>query len=883
MMKPRFAILTLVILLTLPLAVQSQQLVLSGQAAYENGVHLSWIPLNDTLWGEGLERGYTLRRTELATGQSMVLASGLQPRTQSWFEENKTAENGFLYLIGQVLYAPDFLEQEATRDENRRLQYHYLMYEAELNPAVAAALGLGFFDTTGVEGVAYRYEVTCAREDGTTMSGSVEFEYDTFRLSVRNPEDIELVFEPPGGVPLSRLRSDYGQVNRIEVIAKAWGDSIVLRWAPNNPLYWKGTNIAGYALFKEVYSRVPGMDSIAVDFVLLDSIYPWPLERFNRPEVIADSMALIAAQCLHGERMTSDEDGFINQLAESEMRYGMAMLAADRSPLAAEALGLRYVDREVVKGGVYRYVLITAAAENTAENAFIEVNNVRDTLSTVQGFSARSAESAVILQWSKLNDQQFSGYFLERSADGGRTFIRLNDSPLLFIANRYAQPDSDYEFRDSLGENYRPYLYRIYGIDAFGDLSTAAQTTGMGRDFTPPPTPNITFAEPNASGAIELHWEMPEAVPDLAKFHVFIGEKVEGPFEPAALDLPPSRRSYVYAAPLDTRRSYYFLLAAEDTAANRSTTMPVYVHLVDSIPPAPPQKLAGKIDSNGIVTLTWEHGTEPDLIGYRVYVGNNPEHEFAQITIEPTAYNFWRDTIELIALDKQVYYKVVAEDRSHNLSAFSEILTLRRPDFVPPAAPAMLPASSSAEGVTLQWMPSPSQDVEAYLLYRRLAASDTAQWQLLAAVNDARTTGWMDTIARIETIYQYTIRAKDESGLLSEYAFPVKGRRAFDGSLLSVEGLEARYDAEMQAMHLRWNFRRTAAGLEGQDYQFYLYRALDEGGWVKIRQLSGSTFAYLDRDLRQEGQYAYAIKVVALDGKAGELSAAPPVAFPPGR
>jgi hypothetical protein len=51
-----------------------------------------------------------------------------------------------------------------------------------------------------------------------------------------------------------------------------------------------------------------------------------------------------------------------------------------------------------------------------------------------------------------------------------------------------------------------------------------------------------------------------------------------------------------------------------------------------------------------------------------------PEHEFAQLTKESTPMNVWHDSIELVALDKKVYYKVAAVDRSNNFSAFSTML-----------------------------------------------------------------------------------------------------------------------------------------------------------------------------------------------------------------
>jgi hypothetical protein len=74
----------------------------------------------------------------------------------------------------------------------------------------------------------------------------------------------------------------------------------------------------------------------------------------------------------------------------------------------------------------------------------------------------------------------------------------------------------------------------------------------------------------------------------------------------------------------------------------------------------------------------------------------------------------------------------------------------------------------------LRWTPSSSNDVAAYIIYRRDADEIRSVYQRIMRISDAKTTNWIDTIALPLKIYQYIIKAQDSTGLLSEPSFPVK-------------------------------------------------------------------------------------------------------------
>lgn len=839
-------------------------------------VLLTWAPVNDTIWALGNKFGYSVQRRD-KDQKTVTLASGVKPMPYSWFEANQGLDNGFLFVIGKILHDPEYNKKVVSESlSNQRIQYEYLVPEAIRSPQVARCLGLGFLDSTCVRGHAYTYEIFFIDSVGRRYSSAVTISLNDESGDHSTHVLADMNFDPPGGTSLFNMRTDLPGLRRIELAAKAFRDSIVLRWAPNDHVFWAQTKNEPYAVFRIVESI--GDDTLEPDYILLDSIRPWSLEMFTPQMVAKDSLILVAAQSLYGAHESSEADGVIIQHSESVMRYGMAMLAADRSPLAADALGLRFVDKDVKPGNTYRYVILTRAADNVMENGFVDVINVRDTFSRIEGFLAEPKDKKINLVWSKRNDQFFSGYLLSRSDDGGRTFKPINETPFLFIQNQHTREDGNYSFLDSIESNYKRYQYGIQGIDAFGDTSALKIISAYGVDRTPPARPEIYFAESDSKQNIHLKWQMPVVDADLDKFHILLAGSVEGDYIPVSGELPGTERSFIYREEINTNRAYYFIVVAQDTAGNQQLSLPAFVHLIDSVPPSAPKNLRGLIDSLGIVNITWDHGTEPDLIGYRIYMGNNPAHEFTQLSKTSTPLNVWRDSIELLTLDKKVYYKVVAVDRSNNVSSFSEILSLERPDIVRPAAPASLPSSSDSRGIRLKWSLSTSNDVVAYIIYRKdISRNDTISHRI-ARIQEQHATEWTDTTARYDQIYEYTIRAQDRSGLLSDGTFPVKGRRSFDPGLLTIEKLEAVYKKEYSAVYLRWNFDARASGVPAR-LHYYLYRKTDGESWKKIRQLDAAALSYLDRELKKDGNYTYGIKIVTADGKSGTIAESPVVNY----
>ncbi len=851
----------------------SQEKLFVEGLSIEDGNFVKWFPLDADLWDELLDVGYRVDRYDLKPNGKIVRSSKLSwgelpapllPNDSLWFVEHKGDEEGIMEVVGALLYDSTFQFEANDKMDPVEMRYNFIVNEVAERAYIAVAMGMMIVDSALQENQAYRYVISSG-DDSQELA-----EVDLFPKQGRftNMPGFKKEFEFPDGYSLSDMAASGPKeaIPTVIAIAKAYGDSIVLRWAPNTPRLWSDANKNGYVIERVVRE---GAGDGGEQF--FGPIKPWPEEQITAA-IEHDSMAMMAASNLYSKE-TGGAQTYDDKAALFENRWGFSLFAAEQSDLAGDILGLRYVDREVVPGNTYIY-FVTTEGVDIYNSGFVEIVNEYVADPPPIEFTVLPGDQVLHLTWEKSqNESLFSAYELERSEDGGSTWQKRTNKPLVFVENDQV-PLTEFVFSDSVETNYKEYQYRLYGYNSFGDMSRPAEAKGEARDMTPPAQTGIPEVSYNDTlMEVSIKWTSEQVPDDFEGFNILMGRDVEGLYDTIGLVVDGNLREYVYrpGEQLSGNRSYYFKVEAFDKYGNANRSLPKFLNVPDLIAPEPPADIQGRISEEGLVELFWEHSISEDIKGYWVYFANDSTDEFSPLNNEILYTNTYSYNIEPKSTNETIYYVVTSEDQSNNRGFSTDILELKRPDLVPPAPAFMLAPEAEDGRIKITWKPSGSKDATFYLLERRLYGGGD-QWSNIDSIPADQSLIYEDTTWVLDVDYEYRVQVADDVWNLSSFSAPVKMRYPFDHQKALVIDLKASYVADSSYVQLEWDFQELGRFLPDDDYSFSIYKSAGNYNVSYLQDVPSEEKTFLDKEIVQGVVYNYAVQIHFNGGKSGEMS-----------
>jgi len=560
-----------------------------------------------------------------------------------------------------------------------------------------------------------------------------------------------------------RHRTEPLITTKIKLLTRTYGDSIVLRWAAEDFVSWKYLCVYGVNVLRVQRDGRPGLN---ID-TLAYGLKPLSLEQFRKKYPDSDSLALVPQGVLYG-RATNYKfakpgtmERSLEDNSEQDIAYGFAMVVAEWRKDLAEAMAVRFTDRNVTPGATYDYYIQPTRWDNGGKLIFEpgvaeKVVNMPYTPVTFDPVVIDSLTSPyhVSIGWW---DHEHSSYEIERRMLSNSKGVAVNgpwqrvtEKPYISMVE---QPEGeDYcLLGDSVAEN-GVYEYRIMGYDAFADLCAPTKPHRVVvRDIQPPSAPNLKNIiierpdnnDPMAKVIAHFVWEKEEIEPDFVGYCInYSSTRITGKEWKLLNDDMIAPTATTYAADVTGLTTGMVCLSAYDDSGNESRSFVQLIELRDYKAPDAPDSLRVTIllpEMDSLVTkndkwayaiLNWNPCPDDDIDYYDISVANDTTHTFIirnQGGIRGTEFI---DSMALNVNQKYIYYKVRAVDYSTNIGPWSHWIEVERPHLSPPTVPHLDTSShNDKDGMHMEWIVGTDADMKYHVAYRRVG--EKGDWQVI--------------------------------------------------------------------------------------------------------------------------------------------------------
>lgn len=675
----------------------------------------------------------------------------------------------------------------------------------------------------------------------------------------------------------------------VQIIARSYSDHIVLRFFAGTPASFNNAMKVGYIIEKADFKEGVGFDKLSYNAIRNSPFKRWTDEKWEREIKEADKKDTVNSNLAGFAYSSTASDGksgasltakglesLKEELDKQNMQFAFALIAANRSKMAAEGLATRISDTDVVLNNTYVYRIYINSPPDINKIEYVYLKVLCKTfdekyLYNEKVITLKEGDEEVSFTFPESN--QYYAFNILRSDDGGHEYKKLTKTPSLKLSQNSSER-TGYGYGDKTLINNKKYYYRVMGCTPFADDLPLAEFNATPRDKTPPPAPFLKSAENLKPTQIQLTWEIigPKAE-DLKGFNIKRSNEIKGQYTIISKSLLPKDATTYIDESFVKEATNYYIIEAVDQAGNASESLPVYSILIDDTPPAKPIIALAVIDTIGRVTIKMKHNTEKDFMGYELLKANSKEHEFSIIqqtfkdSLGSTIFEF-KDITTLQTLTKNIYYKVIAYDTHFNASSPSEIIELKRRDTIAPVSPMIIDFAVRKSDIMISFVNSSSEDVVSNTLLRKEVGKD--KYESIFTNNDQAIKSYIDKNIVGGKEYEYTMVAKDDSGLISKKSRAIQLKTLPDVDL-ATPVLKGSYDKITKKVSL--NFQADP-DLQGKKVNVEIKRRINSKvTWTTVNTLDlDKNKSFTDDQVSGQTGMIYIIRLTDKNNRSSNYS-----------
>ena len=684
--------------------------------------------------------------------------------------------------------------------------------------------------------------------------------------------------------------------SKIKLLTRTYGDSIVLRWAPEDYVSWKYLAQTGVNVL-----RVPkgdGHRGLQID-TLAYALKPLSLEQFRARYPETDSVALVPQGVLYGEteNRKSERDGTMGRSleynSEQDMAFGFAMLAAEWRKDLAEAMAVRFTDRTAKPGATYDYYIQPTVWENGGQLIFEPgvaedvVNKPYEPKSYMLDITdSLSTPMTLVLNW---HDHEHSSFEVERRFVRDMKGVTYDDTAWERITRKpYVSMVEQAENEDLcvIGDSV-PRLgvweYRILGYDACADLNEPSTPHRVVvRDMEPPSAPLLKYIvlerpddDPSTKVYAHIVWEKPVIEDDLAGYRIYYSSNRQQSEAWRSLNQDLiNPLDTIYKVDVTKMGTSMVYVAAYDDWGNEARSFVQMLRVDDYEAPPAPTDFKAQVEKDGRVILAWNTPAD-DVAYYQVAFANDTTHQWNILSNSGLIVPTYTDTLAMDLNQKYIFYKVRAVDYSTNEGDWSKVLRVKRPTFLIPAVAHLDSAWVNADGIHMEWVTGADEQMNRHYVYRW---QEGDKQRTVIARCDADSVKAAGNIIRIDDAppfdkkrrYNYAVESFNTSHISSGLSLIYSAKRR---PPLMVEGkieLAGDYMTREAKTKLVW----SVTGMKEQlDHYFCVYR-LGEGEdtYQNVTTTTQDVTEYEDLLLKPGQKAEFYVKLRTKDGRESRPS-----------